>query len=243
MVFITKYLNLVTSYQHLSNKSEHLVPHTCDSPHSSRPFLEDPSLVLALSLFTCDSAMSALSSASSSSCCSLRSLAMLLTLQLSDASLQFLELFLAALHGDLLGFIQAVLQVFDCLLHVLLHALQMGAGVTFHLFLDSQSLIAHPLVVPLRLLHFLIFFSQLALHVSLHLVELQLCSEDLALFVFKRTFCLLQCRLKLGFLLLELLPDLLQLMSTSATLTKLVGKVRNLLLEVLVLSLHRLKLI
>ncbi|TNN33215.1 hypothetical protein EYF80_056623 [Liparis tanakae] len=48
-----------------------------------RPFLEEPSLVLALSLLTCDSAMSALSSASSSSCCSLRSLA---TLPLAPSS-------------------------------------------------------------------------------------------------------------------------------------------------------------
>uniref|UniRef100_A0A8C4NLR3 Uncharacterized protein n=1 Tax=Dicentrarchus labrax TaxID=13489 RepID=A0A8C4NLR3_DICLA len=191
------------------------------TPHSSRPFLEDPSLVFALSLFTCDSAMSALSSASSSSCCSLRSLAMLpfLILQLFDASLQFLELLLATLHGELLGFVQTVLQVFDCLLHVLLHALQMGVivamlgiiqlqlSVTFHLLLDSQGLIAapgfrfqrglkrlkHPLVVPLCLLHFLIFFSHLVLHVGLHLVEIQLGSQYLTLLMLQRTFCLLQC--------------------------------------------------
>uniref|UniRef100_A0A3P8TM74 Uncharacterized protein n=1 Tax=Amphiprion percula TaxID=161767 RepID=A0A3P8TM74_AMPPE len=155
---------------------------------SSRAFLEDPSLVFALSLFTCDSAMSALSSASSSSCCSLRSLAMLLLLilQLSDASLQFLELLSAALHSDLLGLVQSMLQVFDGLLHVFLHALQMCAGVTLHLLLDSKGLISapglrfqrrlkrleHPLVVPFGLLHFLIFLSHFALHVSLHLVEL-----------------------------------------------------------------------
>uniref|UniRef100_A0A669F4M9 Uncharacterized protein n=1 Tax=Oreochromis niloticus TaxID=8128 RepID=A0A669F4M9_ORENI len=132
----------------------------------------------------CDSAMSARSSASSSSCCSLRSF---LILQLFDASLQFLELLLATLHGDLLGLIQTVLQVFDGLLHVLLHALQMGAGVTFHLLLYSH--------VPLGLVHFLVFLGQLALHVSLHLVELQLSSEDLALFMLQGTFSFLQRRL------------------------------------------------
>uniref|UniRef100_A0AAX7TRC0 Dynein light chain n=1 Tax=Astatotilapia calliptera TaxID=8154 RepID=A0AAX7TRC0_ASTCA len=132
----------------------------------------------------CDSAMSARSSASSSSCCSLRSF---LILQLFDANLQFLELLLAALHGDLLSLIQTVLQVFDGLLHVLLHALQMGTGVALHLLLDSH--------VPLGLVHFLVLLDQLALHVSLHLVKLQLCSEDLALFVLQGTFSFLQRRL------------------------------------------------
>uniref|UniRef100_A0A3B4XVJ6 Uncharacterized protein n=1 Tax=Seriola lalandi dorsalis TaxID=1841481 RepID=A0A3B4XVJ6_SERLL len=163
---------------------------TLGRPHSSRPFLEDPSLVLALTL----------SSASSSSCCSLRSLAMLLVLQLFDASLQFLELLLAALHGNLLGLIQTVLQVFDGLLHVLLHALQMGAGVLLLFQLLSHhgcGLVAapglrfqrglkrlnHALVVPLGLLHFLVFLRHFPLHVGLHLVELELGSQDLALFV------------------------------------------------------------
>uniref|UniRef100_A0A3Q3FSZ1 Uncharacterized protein n=1 Tax=Labrus bergylta TaxID=56723 RepID=A0A3Q3FSZ1_9LABR len=120
-----------------------------------------------------------------------------LVLQLSDASLQFLELLLAALHGDLLGLVQTVLQVFDGLLHVLLHALQMGAGVTFHLLLHSHRLVStpgfrlqrglkrleHALVVPLGLLHFLVFLSHFALHVSFYLVEFQLGSQDLALFM------------------------------------------------------------
>uniref|UniRef100_A0A3B5LI17 Uncharacterized protein n=1 Tax=Xiphophorus couchianus TaxID=32473 RepID=A0A3B5LI17_9TELE len=35
-----------------------------------------------------------------------------------------LDLLLASLHGDLFSFIQTVLQIFDGLLHVLLHALQ-----------------------------------------------------------------------------------------------------------------------
>uniref|UniRef100_A0A3Q3L117 Uncharacterized protein n=1 Tax=Mastacembelus armatus TaxID=205130 RepID=A0A3Q3L117_9TELE len=175
---------------------------------SSSPFLEDPSLVFALSLFTWDSAMSARSSASSSSCWSLRSLAMLLILELFDASLQFLELLLAALHGNLFSLIQTVLQVFDGLLHVLFHALQVGTGVLLLLQLLSHhgcglvpapglrlqrrlKGLEHPLVVSLSLLHFLIFLGQFSLHVSLHLVELQLSSEGLALFMFQRTFCLL----------------------------------------------------
>uniref|UniRef100_A0A3Q1HKK6 Uncharacterized protein n=1 Tax=Anabas testudineus TaxID=64144 RepID=A0A3Q1HKK6_ANATE len=177
----------------------HFNEHTCavdflGPPHSSRPFLEDPSLVFALSLFTWDSAMSALSSASSSSCCSLRSLARLV--------------FAAS---------STVLQVFDGLLHILLHALQvviamlciiqLQLSVALHLLLHPQGLISapglrfqrglkgikHPLVVLLGLLHFLIFLRQFSLQVCLHLVELQLGSQDLALFMFQGTFCLLQC--------------------------------------------------
>lgn len=52
-----------------------------------------------------------------------------LGLQLSDPSLESLQLLTAALRGQLLGFVQSVLQVFDGLLHVLLHALQVSAGV------------------------------------------------------------------------------------------------------------------
>uniref|UniRef100_A0A3Q3QZC2 Uncharacterized protein n=1 Tax=Monopterus albus TaxID=43700 RepID=A0A3Q3QZC2_MONAL len=173
---------------------------------SSRLFLEDPSLVFTFSLFTCDSAMSALSSASSSSCCSLRILATLLIFQLFDASLQFLELLLTTLHGDLLCFIQTVLQIFDGLLHVPLHTLQIVIAVLCIIQLKLSGLISapglrfqrglkglkHPLVVPLGLLHFLIFLSQFPFHVSLHLVEFQLGSEDLALLMLQRPFCLLQ---------------------------------------------------
>ena len=43
--------------------------------------------------------------------------------------LQFLDLFLSALHGNLLSFIQAVLEVLDGLFHVLLHALHVSTGV------------------------------------------------------------------------------------------------------------------
>uniref|UniRef100_A0A672ZT39 Uncharacterized protein n=1 Tax=Sphaeramia orbicularis TaxID=375764 RepID=A0A672ZT39_9TELE len=121
--------------------------------------------------------------------------------ELFDAALiLFLELLLATLHGNLLCLIQTVLQIFDGLFHVLLHALQMGTGtviqlqliVTLHLLLDSQCFIAHPLVVSLGLIHFFIFLSQFTFHISLHLVELQLSPEDLALLMFQGTLCLLQ---------------------------------------------------
>uniref|UniRef100_A0A3B4UU29 Uncharacterized protein n=1 Tax=Seriola dumerili TaxID=41447 RepID=A0A3B4UU29_SERDU len=138
--------------------------------------------------------------------CSPLLLCLQLVLQLFDASLQFLELLLAALHGNLLGLIQTVLQVFDGLLHVLLHAcLPVSLAeldlhlvqVAFHLLLHSQGLVAapglrfqrglkrlhHALVVPLGLLHFLVFLRHFPLHVGLHLVELELGSQDLALFV------------------------------------------------------------
>uniref|UniRef100_A0A8C1GA34 Uncharacterized protein n=2 Tax=Cyprinus carpio TaxID=7962 RepID=A0A8C1GA34_CYPCA len=64
--------------------------------------------------YTFDSATSAFSSASSSSCYILRNL----------PRLQFLDLFLSSFHSNLFCFIQAVLQVFNGLLHVLLHTLQ-----------------------------------------------------------------------------------------------------------------------
>uniref|UniRef100_A0A8C2L997 Uncharacterized protein n=1 Tax=Cricetulus griseus TaxID=10029 RepID=A0A8C2L997_CRIGR len=156
------------------------------------------SRLLARSLLTWDSAMSALSSASSSSCCTLRNLDSLqLVLQLPNPGLQLLQLLLAALERDLLGFVQPVLQVLDGLLHVLLHALQVGAGVALHLLLHPQGLIAaaslciqgglqgvhHPQVVALGLLHLLVLLCQLPFDLCLDLVELQLSPEDLALLV------------------------------------------------------------
>uniref|UniRef100_A0A8C8TCZ5 Uncharacterized protein n=1 Tax=Peromyscus maniculatus bairdii TaxID=230844 RepID=A0A8C8TCZ5_PERMB len=164
------------------------------------------SRLLARSLLTWDSAMSALSSASSSSCCTLRNLDSLqLVLQLPNPGLQLLQLLLAALEGDLLCFVQPVLQVLDGLLHVLLHALQVVIGtdgivqldlsVALHLLLHPQGLIAaarlciqgglqgvhHPQVVALGLLHLLILLCQLPFDLCLDLVELQLGAEDLAL--------------------------------------------------------------
>uniref|UniRef100_A0A3Q1FP28 Uncharacterized protein n=1 Tax=Acanthochromis polyacanthus TaxID=80966 RepID=A0A3Q1FP28_9TELE len=131
------------------------------------------SRLLALSLLTWDSAMSARSSASSSSCWIFL--------------LQFLELLLATLHGQILSLIQTVLQVLNSDLQVLLHPLQVSTGVllaigmaqlnlhlvqiSLHLLLDSQGIVPapdlriqsalhgvnHPLAVPLDLLHLLIF--------------------------------------------------------------------------------------
>uniref|UniRef100_A0A4W6DWT7 Uncharacterized protein n=1 Tax=Lates calcarifer TaxID=8187 RepID=A0A4W6DWT7_LATCA len=117
---------------------------------------------------TWDSAMSARSSASSSSCWIFL--------------LQFLELLLATLHGQVLSLIQ-----------VLLHPLQVSTSVTLHLLLDSQGIVPapdlriqsalhgvnHPLAVPLDLLNLLIFLCQLPVHLTLNLVELQLDTQNL----------------------------------------------------------------
>merc|ERR1719309_969504 len=83
-----------------------------------------------------------------------------------------------------------------------LHLIQ----VSLHLLFDSQGIIPapdlrvqsalhgvnHPLAVPLDLLHFLIFFCQLPVHLTLDLVELQLDAEDLGLFMFQGSLSLLQ---------------------------------------------------
>uniref|UniRef100_A0A3Q3JNK8 Uncharacterized protein n=1 Tax=Monopterus albus TaxID=43700 RepID=A0A3Q3JNK8_MONAL len=140
------------------------------------------SRLLALSLLTWDSAMSALDR---------------WVLFIQYPGLQFLELLLATLHGEVLGLIQTVLQVLDCDLQVLLHPLQMSTGVSLHLLLDSQGIIPapdlsiksglhglnHPLAVPLDLLHLLIFLSQLPVNLTFDLVELKLDTKDLGLLV------------------------------------------------------------
>uniref|UniRef100_A0A452UG84 Uncharacterized protein n=1 Tax=Ursus maritimus TaxID=29073 RepID=A0A452UG84_URSMA len=167
------------------------------------PTLAPMSRLLARSLLTWDSAMSARSSASSSSCCTFRNLDRLLVLQLPHPGLQLLQLLLAALEGDLLGLIQPVLEVLDGLLHVLLHALQVVVGAHRVVQLDlgvlqtGRGLVAaaclrvqrglqrvhHPQVVALGLLHLLLLLRQLALDLRLDLVELQLGAQDLALLV------------------------------------------------------------
>uniref|UniRef100_A0A8C3DH09 Uncharacterized protein n=1 Tax=Corvus moneduloides TaxID=1196302 RepID=A0A8C3DH09_CORMO len=137
-------------------------------------------------------------------------LSLQLILQLPHTSLQLLQLLLAPFEGQLLGLIQPHLQVLDGLLHVLLHSLQvfigshhiiqLQLGVTLHLLLQPQGLVAapglsiqrglqrvhHPQVVALGLLHLLILLSQLALIVCLDLVELQLSPQDLSLLVLQR---------------------------------------------------------
>uniref|UniRef100_A0A3Q0SNM8 Uncharacterized protein n=1 Tax=Amphilophus citrinellus TaxID=61819 RepID=A0A3Q0SNM8_AMPCI len=140
------------------------------------------SRLLALSLLTWDSAMSARSSASSSSCW---------TAQSSYPGLKFLELLLATLHGQILSLIQAVLQVLNSDLQVLLHPLQVS--VSLHLLLDSQGIVPapdlriqsalhgvnHSLAVPLDLLNLFIFLCQLPVHLTFDLVELQLNTQNL----------------------------------------------------------------
>uniref|UniRef100_A0A3B3W0Q0 Uncharacterized protein n=1 Tax=Poecilia latipinna TaxID=48699 RepID=A0A3B3W0Q0_9TELE len=145
------------------------------------------------------SAMSARSWASSISCWTF------LSLDIRNCSyplLQFLELLLATLHGEVLSLIQAMLQVLDCNLQVLLHPLQVSTGiliikVSLHLLLDSQGIIPapdlsiqsalhgvnHPLAVSLDLLHFFILLCQLPVNLALDLVELQLDAENLRLFM------------------------------------------------------------
>uniref|UniRef100_A0A8D3ARK5 Uncharacterized protein n=1 Tax=Scophthalmus maximus TaxID=52904 RepID=A0A8D3ARK5_SCOMX len=115
--------------------------------------------------------------------------------------LELLYLLLASLHGDLLSLIQTVLQVFDGLLHVLLHTLQVRAGrviklelsilesMTFNGLIPAASLsieralksVHNSLMVSFCLLHLFIFFGQLALNISFHLIELELGSENLPL--------------------------------------------------------------
>uniref|UniRef100_A0A4W2DX56 Uncharacterized protein n=1 Tax=Bos indicus x Bos taurus TaxID=30522 RepID=A0A4W2DX56_BOBOX len=124
--------------------------------------------------------------------------------------LQLVDLLLPALQGQLLSLIQAVLQVLHRLLQVLHHPLQVAIGmvqldfhlieISLHLLLDSQGIIPAPdlsiqcalhglhnsNVVPLQLFDFLIFFSNFPVHFRLDLVQLQLDTQDLSLFMFKR---------------------------------------------------------
>uniref|UniRef100_A0A3B3R5F1 Uncharacterized protein n=1 Tax=Paramormyrops kingsleyae TaxID=1676925 RepID=A0A3B3R5F1_9TELE len=114
----------------------------------------------------------------------------------ADPGFQFLELFLSTLHGQALSLIKTMLQVLHCDLEVLLHPLQVGAGVLlllqllliFVLIHDSHQIISapdfciqsalhginDPLAVPLDLLHLFIFLSQLPVNFTLDLVELQM---------------------------------------------------------------------
>uniref|UniRef100_A0A3Q4M2W1 Uncharacterized protein n=1 Tax=Neolamprologus brichardi TaxID=32507 RepID=A0A3Q4M2W1_NEOBR len=107
--------------------------------------------------------------------------------------LELLNLLLASLHGDLLSFIQAVLQVFDGLLHVLLHSLQMSViigpnRVSLHLLFQTQSLVPAACLSLQRALKSIHSSLVLALNVSLYLVKLKLGSENLP-------FLMLQCGL------------------------------------------------
>uniref|UniRef100_A0A8D2HVR4 Uncharacterized protein n=1 Tax=Urocitellus parryii TaxID=9999 RepID=A0A8D2HVR4_UROPR len=167
------------------------------------------SRLLALSLLTWDSAMSALSSASSSSCCTLRHLDSCVqnTLKRTYPGLQFLDLLLATLQGQLLSLIQTVLQVFHRLFQVLLHPLQiliapysiiqMQLGIlqgkpgsiipaSDLCIQGALHCLHHPNVVSLQLVNFLIFFSNFPINFRLDLVQLKLDTQNLSLFMFKR---------------------------------------------------------
>uniref|UniRef100_A0A8C7LV84 Uncharacterized protein n=1 Tax=Oncorhynchus mykiss TaxID=8022 RepID=A0A8C7LV84_ONCMY len=133
-------------------------------------------------------------------------------LQYLNTFTRFLELLLASLHGQILSLIQAVLQVLDCDLQVLLHPLQVRAGVLADGIIKVQLRILgftmtygiipapdlrvqgalhgvnHPLTVPLDLLHLLVLLSDLPVHLTLDLVQLQLHTQNLR-------FLVLQCAL------------------------------------------------
>uniref|UniRef100_A0A4W6DSF5 Uncharacterized protein n=1 Tax=Lates calcarifer TaxID=8187 RepID=A0A4W6DSF5_LATCA len=121
---------------------------------------------------TWDSAMSARSSASSSSCWIFPALG-----QMNVGLLQFLELLLATLHGQVLSLIQAVLQVLNSDLQVLLHPLQVS--VTLHLLLDSQGIVPAPDLRIQSALHGVNHPLALPVHLTLNLVELQLDTQNL----------------------------------------------------------------
>uniref|UniRef100_A0A8C0W0T1 Uncharacterized protein n=1 Tax=Castor canadensis TaxID=51338 RepID=A0A8C0W0T1_CASCN len=158
------------------------------------------SRLLALSLLTCDSAISALSSASSSSCWTLRHLDSCV-LALPYPGLQFLDLLLATLQRQLLSLIQTELQVLHRLFHVLLHpeiiesskvgtdSLAGGLSIIPAPDLSIQRAL-HGLhdsnVVSLQLIDFLILLSNFPVDFRLDLVQLKLDTQDLSFFVFER---------------------------------------------------------
>uniref|UniRef100_A0A3B5LVS6 Uncharacterized protein n=1 Tax=Xiphophorus couchianus TaxID=32473 RepID=A0A3B5LVS6_9TELE len=98
-----------------------------------------------------------------------------------DMWVLFLELLLATLHGEVLSLIQAVLQVLDCNLEVLLHPLQVSTGVLLLLQLLSHHAIKMWLIIPAPDLS----IKSLPVNFTLDLVELQLDAENLGLFMFQ----------------------------------------------------------
>ena len=84
------------------------------------------------------------------------------------------------------GLAQLDLHLIQVSLHLLLqpHSLVPAASLGLQGALQS---VRHSLVVTLGLLHFLVLLGQLPLDVGLHLVELELNSEDLALLVLEGT--------------------------------------------------------
>merc|ERR1712002_1188111 len=112
------------------------------------------------------------------SICSTSLFSLNLCLQLTHPRLEFLELLLATLHGQVLSLIQAVLQVLNSDLQVLLHPLQVSASVLLLLQLlshhcsISDSLLGLVLCIPCFLnsvIHFTLDLNQ----VSLKLLSVQ----------------------------------------------------------------------
>uniref|UniRef100_A0A8D0GRU3 Uncharacterized protein n=1 Tax=Sphenodon punctatus TaxID=8508 RepID=A0A8D0GRU3_SPHPU len=140
------------------------------------------SRLLALSLLTWDSAMSA----------------PFLNLDSTYPGFQFLELLLAPPQCQLLCLIQTVLQVLHGLFQVFLHPLQVL--IPSESIIQSQSIISapdfsiqgalhglrHPLVIPLQLFNFLILLCNLPVDIRLDLAQLQLHTQDFPFFVFQR---------------------------------------------------------
>uniref|UniRef100_A0A663E1M5 Uncharacterized protein n=1 Tax=Aquila chrysaetos chrysaetos TaxID=223781 RepID=A0A663E1M5_AQUCH len=116
-----------------------------------------------------------------------------------SSKFQNFTLLLSTLQCQLLGFIQTVLQVLHRLFQIPLHPLQVGAGVSLHLLLQTQSFIPAPdlsiqgalhglhnsEVVSLHLVDLLIFLCYLPVNLRLHLVEFKLEAQDLPLFMFQ----------------------------------------------------------
>uniref|UniRef100_A0A3P9I3F7 Uncharacterized protein n=1 Tax=Oryzias latipes TaxID=8090 RepID=A0A3P9I3F7_ORYLA len=120
-----------------------------------------------------------------------------LNLDIMDLFCFFLELLLSTLHSQVLSFIQTVLQVLHCDLHVLLHPLQMSAGVLLKRIKGLERCktlrkinkitlhgFNHPLAVPLDLFQLLILLCQLPVDLTFDLVELKLYSENLGFLMF-----------------------------------------------------------
>ncbi|TNN57589.1 hypothetical protein EYF80_032191 [Liparis tanakae] len=135
------------------------------------------------------------------------------------------------------GQAQLDLHFIEVSLHLLFHPESLVSAASLSLQRALQS-VRHPQVVTLGLIHLLVLLSQLPLDFGLHLVELKLGSEDLTLLMLKGALlkavmhCLsfkapesfLESRLYVSLLLLQLFTDLLQLVDSLSSLTKLLSQ-------------------
>lgn len=81
---------------------------------------------------------------------------------------------------------QLDLHLIEISFHLLFHPESLVSAASLSLQRALQS-VHHSLMVTLGLLYLLVLLSQLPLDVSLQLVELKLCSEDLTLLMLKGT--------------------------------------------------------